>query len=80
MRTLRRLARNKPRGRFLEPQNLPQFRIEGLHDAVAGDGLMQNVLNLGKLVLTGARARAHLPADLTCRSYNDRNKQKQEPN
>ena len=46
-------------GGLLEAQNLPQLGVEGLHDAVAGDGLMQNVLNLGQLVLPGAGAGAH---------------------
>src|SRR5208282_429746 len=40
--------------RFLEAQNLPQLGAEGLDDAVAGYGFMQDVLDFRKLVLAGA--------------------------
>ena len=79
MRTLRRLARNRRRGRFLEAQNLPQLGVEGLDDAIAGDGFMQDVLNLGELVLTGAGAGAHFPADLARGGDDHRNEQHQRP-
>ena len=67
MRTLRRLARNRRRGGLLEAQNLPQLGVEGLHDAIAGDGFVEDVLNLGELVLAGAGAGAHFAADLARR-------------
>ena len=79
MRTLRRLARNSRRAAVLEAQYLPQLGVEGLHDAVAGDGLMQDVLNLGQLVLPGAGARPHLAPDFARRSNHHRDKQQQRP-
>ena len=66
-------------GRFLEAQNLPQLGVERLHDAIAGDGFMQNVLNLGELVLTGAGAGANFPADLARGCDDHRNEQHQRP-
>ena len=38
--------------RLLEARGLPTLHGEGLHDAIAGDGLVQDVLDLGQLVLT----------------------------
>ena len=55
-------------GRILEAQNLPQLGVERLHDAVAGHGLVQNVLNLGQLVLPGAGAGAHFAADAAAKT------------
>ena len=66
-------------GRLLEAQNLPQLGVEGLHDAVAGDRFMQNVLNLGQLVLAGAGAGAHFAADLARGGDDHGNKQQQRP-
>ena len=66
-------------GRFLEAQNLPQFGVEGLDNAVAGDGFMQNVLYLGKLVLPGAGALADGAANAARRSNHDRDKEQQCP-
>jgi len=48
----------------LEAHHLPDFGVEGLHDAIAGHGFVQDVLDLGQLVLTGACAGAYFPADL----------------
>ena len=48
------IGAKKTGSRFLEAQNLPQFRVEGLDDAIAGNRFMQDVLNLGQLVLPGA--------------------------
>ena len=45
--------------RFGEAGNLPGLHAEGFHDAVAGDGLVQNVLNVGQLVLASARGVAN---------------------
>ena len=47
----------------MEARGLPAFHAEGLDDAVAGDGLVQNVLDLGQLVLPLAGGGAHPPAD-----------------
>ena len=58
MRTLRRLARNRRRAAFLKRSISHNLGVEGLHDAVAGDCLVQNVLNFGELVLAGAGAGA----------------------
>ena len=66
-------------GGFLEAQNLPQLAAEGLHDAVAGHGFMQDVLNLSQLVLPGASAGAHFPADLARRGNHHGHKQQQRP-
>ena len=79
MRTLRRLARNRRRAALLEAQDLPEFGVECLHDAVAGDGLVQDVLDLGELVLAGAGAGAHFAANLARRGDDHRNKQQQRP-
>ena len=46
----------------------------GLDDAVAGHRLMEDVLDLRQLVLTGAGAGAHLAADLARRGEHDGNK------
>ena len=53
----------QPLGGLLETQYLPQFGVECLDDAVAGDGFVENVLNFGKLVLAGSGAGADLPPD-----------------
>ena len=54
------IGAEKTLGGLLEAQNLPQFSIEGLDDAVAGYSLMKNILNFGELVLSGAGARFEL--------------------
>ena len=48
----------EPAGGLLEAQRLPQLHVEGFHDAVAGDGFMEDVLDLGELVLAGPGACA----------------------
>ncbi len=73
------IGAKKTGSRFLEAQNLPQFRVEGLDDAIAGNRFMQDVLNLGQLVLPGAGAGADFPADFACGGNHDRNEQKQRP-
>src|SRR6266542_2092203 len=50
-----------------EPGKLPGFHAEGFHDAVAGDGLMQNVLNISEIVMSAAGSVSHAAADLVCR-------------
>ena len=63
----------------LEAQDFPHLSVEGLYDAVAGDGLMQNILYFGELVLAGASAGADLAANLTRGCNNHRHKQQQRP-
>ena len=54
-RTERRLAWKSRRAASLKRVSLPELHREGLHDAIAGDGLVQDVLDLGQLVLPVAR-------------------------
>src|ERR1022692_967512 len=59
--------------------NLPLLAVEGLYDAVAGNGLVQDVLDLGKLVLSMPGSAADTGADLA-RGINDHgNEQQQHP-
>ncbi len=53
----------EPARRLFEPHHLPKLHIESFDDAVAGDGLVQNVLDLGQFVLAPARGLPHLAAD-----------------
>src|SRR5580698_8934029 len=69
------IGAKQPLGRFSEAKNLPQLSVEGLYDAVAGDSLMQDVLNLGELVLAGPSARAYFPTDLARGRDDHRNEQ-----
>ena len=73
------IGAEQPASGRLEAQNLPQFGIEGLHDAIAGDGLMQDVLNLRKLILAGACTRPHFAADFARGCDDDGNEQHQRP-
>ena len=57
--TERRLALEQAPRCLAEAPGLPCLHAEGLHDADAGDGLVQDVLDLGQLVLSVARGRAH---------------------
>ena len=58
---------------------LPGFHAERLHDAVAGDGLVQDVLNVGQLVLTPPGCVANAPADPPRRINNEWDKQNEYP-
>ena len=40
-----KIGAEKPTSRVAEPGNFPIFSVKGLHDTIAGDGLVQNVLN-----------------------------------
>jgi hypothetical protein len=62
-----------------EALHLPVLHPERFDDAVAGDGFVQNVLDLGQLVLSAARRAAHLPADFSRRIQNHGNEQQQHP-
>ena len=78
-RTERRLASKQPTGSLLEPHHFPKLHVEGFDDAVAGDGLVQNVLDLCQFVLSLARGLPHLAADSAGRPENNRNKEQQHP-
>ena len=52
---------------------------EGLHDAHAGDGFLQDVLDLRQLVLAAAGGGAHAVADPSGRHHHDRDKDDQHP-
>ena len=69
----------EPLGSLLEAQDLPQLGVEGLYDAVAGNGFMQNILDFGQLVLAGASARAHLAANLARGGDHDGNEEQKRP-
>jgi len=66
-------------GCFLKAQNLPQFCVEGFYDTIACHRFMENVLNLGELILARASACAHFATDFTRRSDDHGNKQEQRP-
>ena len=53
----------QPFRRLAEAQQLPELHVESLHDAIAGDRLVQDVLNVGQLVLPAARGPAHVTSD-----------------
>src|SRR5262249_3642210 len=52
--------------RAAEAGNLPGLHTEGLHNAVAGNSFLKDVLDVGQLVLALASGMPDLPADL-CR-------------
>ena len=60
--TERRFALNKRCAALAKSSNLPRLHAESLHDAIAGDGLVKNVLNVGQLVLASPGG---LPYSLT---------------
>src|SRR5436190_10569739 len=47
-----------------EANYLPCLHAEGFDDSIAGDGFVQDILNIGKLVLPATRSVPHPPADL----------------
>ncbi len=65
--------------RFLEAGQLPEFHREGLHDAIAGDGLVQDVLDLGQLVLPMAGGVANATPHTACGADHHRNEDDQHP-
>src|SRR5208337_2162128 len=62
-----------------EAGNLPVLTAEGFDDTVAGDSFMQNVLNLGQLVLTASSRVAHTRTDLARRINDAGHEQQQYP-
>src|ERR1035438_4672156 len=65
--------------RGLKAENLPQLGVEGLDNAVAGYRFVQDVLNLCKLVLSGAGAGTDFAADLARGGDDHGNKEQQRP-
>src|SRR5438067_1944445 len=47
-----------------EADYLPCLHAEGFDDSIAGDGFVQDILNIGKLVLPATRSVPHPPANL----------------
>ena len=66
-------------GGLAEAPRLPGFHAERLHDAHAGDGLVQDVLDFGQLVLPPARGGAHPLADAPGRHQDEGHEDHQHP-
>ena len=66
-------------GGFAEAGGLPGLHGEGLHDADAGDGLLQNVLDVGDLVLAFAGGGADALADSPRRHDDNGNEDGEHP-
>src|SRR6266567_3957372 len=64
---------------FAEAGELPGLHAEGFHNAVAGDGLMKNVLDIGQLVLAPAGGAPHAHTDLGGGKNDEGYKQQQQP-
>ncbi len=77
--TERRLARNSRCAALAKARDLPGLHAERLHDAVAGDGFVKNVLDVGQFVLSLARGLAHPAPDPSRREDDEGNKQQQHP-
>jgi hypothetical protein len=76
--TERRLAR-KSRFAAARKRDFPRLHAEGFYDAVAGDGLVENILHVGELILPAARGRPDAPANAHRRKNDERNKQQEHP-
>ncbi len=81
-----RKRRHQPKIRPEQPSrggaeafHLPVLHAKCLDDPVPGNGFVQNVLDLGELVLSAPRRAAHLPADFSRRVQNRGNEQQQHP-
>ncbi len=46
-----------------EANELPELHVEGLHDAIAGNGFVKDVLDVGEFVLAAAGGAADIAAD-----------------
>ena len=62
-----------------EAFDLPFLHGKRLDDPVPGDRLVQNVLDIGQLVLPASRRSAHSPADFSRRVKNRRDEKQQHP-
>src|SRR5690348_6687020 len=69
----------QPTCRRPEPAHLPLFHAERFHDAVAGNGFVEQVVDVGQLVLTAAGGVAHPPANPARGKNHERDKQDQDP-
>ena len=69
----------QPAGGLAEALRLPRLHREGLHDADAGNGLLQDVLDVSDLVLAFARGGAHALADPPRRHDDEGNKDGEHP-
>ena len=65
--------------RLGKPHALPQFHAESFHNAVAGDGLMQDVLDLGQLILSLAGRTSNSLSDASGRGHDKGYKQQKNP-
>ena len=57
------IGAEEPLGGLAEAEEFPELHVEGFHDAIAGDGLVQDVLDIGELVLAAAGGAANIAAD-----------------
>src|ERR1700733_399823 len=64
-----KISPEQPLGGFAKARNFPAFHAEGFHNAVAGNRLVQNILNVSQLVLTSPRGVPH-PAPDSSRGKN----------
>ena len=62
-----------------EASYFPVLHAKRLDDPVAGNRLVQNVLDLGQLILAAPCGAAYLPADFSGRVQNGGNEQQQHP-
>ena len=69
----------EPLGSLAKARHLPGLHAEGLYDPVAGDGFLQDVLDVGQFVLPAARGVPHPASDLSRRVDDERDKQQQHP-
>src|SRR6185295_8705834 len=73
------IRREQPLRRTMESRNLPGLHAEGFYNAVAGDGFVQNVLNISELILPAPGGGPHPPSNLSRRVKNEWQKQQQHP-
>ena len=60
-------------------REFPCLHAKGLHDAVARDGLVKNVLDIRKLVLTATSRASDTMPDFPSRENDEWDEQKQQP-
>ena len=78
-RTELQIRPEEPPRCLLEARHLPALHREGLHDAIAGDGLVQDVLDLGQLVLPMPRGVPHASSHPPRRTDDHRHEEEQHP-
>ena len=77
--TERRLARKRRCAALRKRATSQISMLKALTMRLPGDGLVQNVLHVGELVLSGARGGAHAAADAHGRENDDRDEQQPAP-